>query len=130
MELHLNAAQGYLRTGMTVDLDGLQDQEIVREAGVFWAELGMRTKINSAGKETREEHSAKRPSWNVEDIKRIIKPYPINHKVDAALGKMEYGTWIPDGECAYAEEGDGEEQRFRGRGGFRRGTQPGVGGGR
>ena len=35
-ELHLNAAKGYLRTGMTVDLDGLQDQEIVREAGAFW----------------------------------------------------------------------------------------------
>ena len=34
MELHLNAAKGYLRTGMTVDLDGLQDQEIVKEAGV------------------------------------------------------------------------------------------------
>ena len=43
--LHLNAARGYLRTGMTVDLDGLQDQEIVREAGAFWTELGMRTNI-------------------------------------------------------------------------------------
>ena len=30
MELHLNVAKGYLRTGMTVDLDGFQDQEIVR----------------------------------------------------------------------------------------------------
>ena len=30
MKLHLNAAKGYLRTGMTVDLDGLQDQDIVR----------------------------------------------------------------------------------------------------
>ena len=27
MELHLNAAKGYLRTGMTVDLDGLQDKD-------------------------------------------------------------------------------------------------------
>ena len=50
MELHLNVAKGYLRTGMTVDLDGLQDEEIVREAAAFWAELGMRTKTNSAGK--------------------------------------------------------------------------------
>ena len=75
MEPHLNAAKGYLRTGMAVDLDGLQDQEIVGESGVCWAELGLRTNINSAVKEIREEHSAKRLSWNVEDIKRIIKPY-------------------------------------------------------
>ena len=56
MELHLNAAKGYLRTGMTVDLDGLHDQESVREAGAFWSELGMRAKINVAVKEVREEH--------------------------------------------------------------------------
>ena len=36
MELHLNAAKGYLRTGMTVDLDGIHDQGSVREAGAFW----------------------------------------------------------------------------------------------
>ena len=30
MELHLNAAKGYLKTSMTVDLGGLQDQEIMR----------------------------------------------------------------------------------------------------
>ena len=108
MELHLNAAKGYLRTSMTVDLDGLQDQEIVREAGVFWAELGMRAKINSAVKEIREEHSAGRIGWNVEDIKRIIKPYPADKKVDAILRKMEDDTWIPEGECVYAEEGEGK----------------------
>ena len=56
VDLHLNAAKGYLRTGMTVDLDGLQDQESVREAGAFWSELGMRAKINVAVKEVREEH--------------------------------------------------------------------------
>ena len=56
MELHLNAAKGYLRTGMTVDLDGLHDQEIVREAGAFWSELGMRANIHVAVKEVREEH--------------------------------------------------------------------------
>ena len=44
MALHLHAAKGYLKTGLTVDLDGLQDQEIVREAGQFWTELGMRAK--------------------------------------------------------------------------------------
>ena len=56
MELHLNAAKGYLRTGLTVDFDGFQDQESAREAGAFWSELGMCAKINAAVKEVREEH--------------------------------------------------------------------------
>ena len=56
MGLHLNAAKGYLRTGMTMDVDGLQDQESVREAGSCWSELGTRAKINAAAKEVREEH--------------------------------------------------------------------------
>ena len=108
MELHLNAAKGYLKTGLTVDLDGLQDQEIVREAGEFWTELGMRAKINSAVAEIREEHNAKRLSWNVEDIQRIIMPYPKHQKVDAVLRKMEDDTWIPEGECVYEDEGEGK----------------------
>ena len=33
MELHPNAAKGYLRTGMTVDLDGLQDLECCSQGG-------------------------------------------------------------------------------------------------
>ena len=129
MALHLHAAEGYLKTGLTVDLDGLQDQEIVREAGAFWTELGMRAKINSAVATVREEHNAKRLSWNVEDIKRIIRPYPINRQGDAVLRNIEDDTWIPEGECVYAERGRGEERRFRGRGGFRTGTQRGGGGG-
>ena len=76
MELHPIAARAYLRTGMTMDLDGIQDQDIVREAGAFWTELGMRTKIVSAVAEIREEHNAKRVSWNMEYIQRIIRPYP------------------------------------------------------
>ena len=89
MALHLHAAKGYLKTGLTVDLDGLQDQEIVREAGAFWTELGMRAKINSAVATVREEHNAKRLSWNMEDIQRIIRPYPKNKTVEATLRKME-----------------------------------------
>ena len=46
--LHLAAADGYLKTGMTVALDGTQDSFIVREAGHFWKEFGMREKINAA----------------------------------------------------------------------------------
>ena len=81
MALHLHAAKGYLKTGLTGDLEGLQDQEIVREAGEFWRARGMRAKLNFAVKEVREEHSAGRLGWNVDNIKRIIKPYPSQPKV-------------------------------------------------
>ena len=67
----------------------------------------MRTKTNSAVKGMREEHSAKRLMWNVEDVQRIIKPYPIHKKVDAVLRKMEDDTWLPEGESAYEDEGEG-----------------------
>ena len=93
---------------MAVDLEGLQAHEIVREAGEFWTELGMRSKINSAVAEIREEHNAKRLSWNVEDLQRIIRPYPTNTKVDAVLRKMEDDTWLPEGESPYEAEGEGK----------------------
>ena len=38
----------------------------------------------------------------MEDLKRIIMPYPKRPKVDAILERLEDDTWIPDGECAYA----------------------------
>ena len=85
MELDLIAAKGCLKTGMTVDLDGLQDQDIVREAGQCWSELGMRAKINVAVNEVREEHNANRLNWTVEDIQHTIRPHPINQQVEAAL---------------------------------------------
>ena len=65
MSLHYNAAEGYIKTGMNVALDGSQDQFIVREAGVFWQELQMRAKINSAVAEVREEVAAGRLGWSV-----------------------------------------------------------------
>ena len=35
-ELHVNASEGFKRTGITVALDGTEDLEIVKEAGEFW----------------------------------------------------------------------------------------------
>ena len=64
MEMHLRAADGYLKTGMTVALDGSQDLWIVREAAQFWNELQMRDKINSAVAEVREEARAGRLRWS------------------------------------------------------------------
>ena len=106
MELHLNAAKCYLRTGMTVDLDGLQDQESVREAGAFWSELGMRAKIIVAVKEAREEHNANRLNWTVEDIQRIIMQCTTNKQVDVAFRNMEDDSWLPEGDRPYDDEGD------------------------
>ena len=44
----------------------------------------------------------------MEDIQRIIRPYPKHKEADAILAKMEDDTWIPEGECAYEEEGEGK----------------------
>ena len=116
IELHLKAADGFLKTGLAVALDGSQDQLIVREAGIFWAEQGMRAKINSAVAEVREEVAANRIGWSMEELKRIIMPYPKRPKVDAILERLEDDTWIPDGECPYAcqdeeasDDAEGEE---------------------
>ena len=87
MKLHLNAAKGYLRTVMPMDLDGLQAQDSVRETSACWSELGMRANINAAVKDVREEHNAIRLNWAVGDVQRIIRPYPINQHVDAVLRK-------------------------------------------
>ena len=36
--LHAAAARGFKKVGQTVELHGNEDQEICREAGVFWNE--------------------------------------------------------------------------------------------
>jgi len=54
MNLHRDASKGYIKTGLTVPLeDGSQDQNIVREAGVFWRELDMRRKVDLTIAEVR-----------------------------------------------------------------------------
>ena len=72
MALHVQAAEGYIKTGMTVSLDGTQDHFIVREAWFFWQELHMRAKINTAAAEVNEEVAAGRLQWNFHDVKRCI----------------------------------------------------------
>ena len=102
MEMHLRAAEGYLKTGMTVALDGTEDLFIVREAGQFWSDLQMRSKINSAVAEVREEVRAGRLGWSFEDVQRLILPYPKHKEVDAVLERLGDDTWIPEDECKYA----------------------------
>ena len=68
----------------------------------------MRANINAAVDEVREEHNANRLNWTMEDIQRIIMPYPAHKHVDAVLQKMEDDTWLPEGELPYDAEGEGE----------------------
>ena len=104
LRLHLGAAEGYLKTGMTVALDGTQDNLVVREAGVFWQELHMRTKINAAVADVYEEVLEGRLSWNVHDVKRLIKPYRKHKHIDAILEKMSDDTWVPEGEAVFEDD--------------------------
>ena len=104
LRLHLGAAEGYLKTGMTVALDGTQDNLVVREAGVFWQELHMRTKINAAVADVYEEVREGRLSWNVHDVKRLIKPYRKHKHIDAILEKMSDDTWVPEGEAVFVDD--------------------------
>ena len=105
--LHLQAADGYKKTGMTVALDGTEDHEIVREASIFRMELRMREKINSAVADVREEVAAGRLPWTRDNVQRLIKPYPKHSKVDAILEKMQDDTLLDEGERPYQEEDGG-----------------------
>ncbi len=102
--LHLHAADGYLKTGMSVALDGSQDAEIVREAGDFWRELKMRAKINSAVAEVKAEVAAGRLGWSAQDVQRVIRPYPKHKHVDAILGLQGDDDKRPEGEKAWADD--------------------------
>ena len=103
--LRLGAAEGYLKTGMTVALDGTQDHLVVREAGAFWQELHMRTKINAAVADVYEEVRAGRLRWNLQDVKRLIQPYRKHKHIDAILEKMGDDTWVPEDEARFLEDG-------------------------
>ena len=104
LELHLQAAGGYKKTGLRVKLDGTEDDQIVREAQDFWNELGMRRKIDAAVAEVREEVQAGRLKWTFRDVQRLIRPYPARKEVDRLIEKMHDDTWIVEGEATYEKE--------------------------
>jgi len=89
MDLHHAAAEGCVKTGLRVHLDdSSQDHFIVREAGSFWKELNMRTKVNSAVAEVREEVKSGRLPWCVTDIRRLTQPYPKHKHAEDVLGNI------------------------------------------
>ena len=69
--IHLRGAEGYKKTGATVALDGSEDHLIVREAGEFFRELGMRELINKEVSIVRTEARAGRLRWAYNDIKKL-----------------------------------------------------------
>ena len=103
-QLHLDAADGYKKTGATVDIDGKEDAQICREAGKFWHELGMRAIIDREVALVREEAAAGRLKWTQQQVRSLINAYPAHRRVDDVLEKMGDDTAIPDDEKAYAED--------------------------
>ena len=83
--LHLNAAEGYKKTGISVALDGTEDHLICREALQAWNDRGMRAKINDAVRKVEREYQAGRLTWCKRDVQRLITPYPAKPHVDAIL---------------------------------------------
>ena len=67
---YYEAAEGYVKTGLTVALDGSEDHKIVREASVIFEERGMRRKINLAIEHVRREYNAGRLPWS-KNMRRV-----------------------------------------------------------
>jgi len=89
MRLHASAAEGYVKTGLRAPLDDApEDAHIVREAGAFWRQMGVRAKMTSAVAEVRAEHRANRWQCTVADVKRLIRPCQRSRKVDAILQRL------------------------------------------
>ena len=106
--LHLHAADGYLKTGSTVKLDGAQDDEIKREAGQFFRELGMREKIDRAVALVQSEVKANRLTWTYEHVQRLISPYP-STKYDKILNNIGEHHHLDVGDDPQDAEQDEDE---------------------
>ena len=105
IQLHLRAADGYPQTGMTAALDdNSRDHLIVREAGEFWRELGMREKINSAVADVRTEFQAGRLRWTIGDVQRLILDYPKHKHVDAVLANIGDDMWLEENDCKFNDD--------------------------
>ena len=71
-EVHLRAARGYKKTAVAVHIDGREDQEIQREAGDFWRELGMRQKVDAEIAAVRAEAQGRRLTWTYDEVLNLM----------------------------------------------------------
>lgn len=100
-ELHLAAAEGYKKTGQTVALNGTEDHLIVREAGEFWREMGMRNIINKEIENVTSEVRAGRLTWSRASIKRLRLPYAVDKEMDAIFERCGDHNWLEEGDKPY-----------------------------
>ena len=102
--LHMNAAEGYVKVGFTVPLDGSGDQFICREAGNFWRQRGMRNKVDEAIRQVNHDVRAERIQWSYHCVKQLLVECPAHDKYDRILKNIEADDeGIPEGELPYAE---------------------------
>ena len=107
--VHLNAAEGYLKVGFTVPLDGSGDQDVVREAGNFWRERDMRAKINATVRQVRDDHAAGRLHWSYTCVKSLILECPKHKQYDDVLRRIEdEDAGISHDERPYLEDHEAE----------------------
>jgi hypothetical protein len=109
--LHLDAAEGYVKVGFTVPLDGSGDQYIVREAGNFWRERGMRAKINETIQQVRDDYTAGRLRWSYTCVKNLIAECPQHRQYDDILRRIEDAdAGISHDELPYLEDNAAEDE--------------------
>ena len=97
-ELHMRASRGYKYAGALVALDGSEDYKVCREAGEFWNEMNMRTRINSAVAEVEAQFREGKLPWTWKTVQSLITPYPKKGHLDVLLpGQEDEATEDPDG---------------------------------
>ena len=97
-ELHMRASRGYKYAGALVALDGSEDYKVCREAGEFWNEMNMRTRINSAVAEVEAQFREGKLPWTWKTVQSVITPYPKKGHIDVLLpGQEDEATEDPDG---------------------------------
>ena len=114
--LHARAAEGYKKTGQSIDLRGFEDALICREAAVFWHEqtasghVNVKCLVDSELEAVAEEFTSGGLAWCQRDVGRLTTPYPSRKDVDRvleALGDVFYHDEIHDIEAEAAEVSDG-----------------------
>ena len=105
-ELHLKAADGYKKTAVAVEIGGLEDALICREAAEYWNDLGMREIVNKEVAMIRSEVRAGRLRWTMEDVYGLMPAYPKNKQVDAILEKLHDDNWSEDQENIWKDENE------------------------
>ena len=114
VQLHVDAAQGFRKTGIRAPFDKSGDLEICREAAELWEAGGLRAKVDAAVAEVREECRKGRLKWTYNDVKLLIHEYEQNKEADAVLQRLGDEVLGPepgheDG-AEGCEESEGEEE--------------------